>query len=219
MTYRNLAISIERNVVGGYRATDNRSQVMGFGSSEAEALLEYYAAAVQANVFDADDLTPLLQRVKLLWPTDFKVYTQRFGERPEFYAKFRLPGHEGVDIRAPFGAPVRACARGVVTMAGWHPKRGRDHPYGFQVRIRHVFADGEYETIYAHLREDSAVVKVGDEVHAGIQIASADSTGNSSAAHLHLSLKKIGAKNGGYGELIDPAPFFVDGPFTGQETG
>ena len=55
-------------------------------------------------------------KLALVWPTDFRVYTQKFGQRPEFYGKFGLPGHEGVDIRAPNGANVYACAEGVVTL-------------------------------------------------------------------------------------------------------
>jgi len=149
------------------------------------------------------------QRLALVWPTDFKVYTQKFGARPEFYGKFGLPGHEGVDIRAPTGANVYACAEGVVALVGW---RKAGHPYGYSVRLRHKRSDGEYETVYAHLQEGSAMVKEGDMVNARQPIALADNTGNSSAAHLHLSLKKIGAKNGGYGEIIDPEPFFIDGP-------
>jgi len=149
------------------------------------------------------------QALKLVWPTDIKVYTQKFGERPEFYSQFGLPGHEGVDIRAPSGSNVYACADGVVTQAGW---RKPNHPYGYSIRMRHKRIDGEYETIYAHLVDGSSKVNVGDRVKAGQLIAFGDNTGNSSASHLHLSLKKIGAKNGGYGELIDPEPFFVDGP-------
>jgi murein DD-endopeptidase MepM/ murein hydrolase activator NlpD len=149
------------------------------------------------------------QKLTLVWPSDFKVYTQKFGLRPEFYSKFGLPGHEGVDIRAPNGTNVYACADGVVILVGW---RKAGHPYGYSVRIRHKRVDGEYETIYAHLTENSAKVKEGDTVTAGQLIALADNTGNSSAAHLHLSLKKIGAKNGGYGEIIDPEPFFIDAP-------
>lgn len=153
------------------------------------------------------------QKLTLVWPTDFKVYTQHFGERPEFYERFHLPGHEGVDIRCPNGRKVYACADGVVSRVGqrWRAV-GQEHPYGYHIRIRHKRVDGEYETIYAHLTEGSAKVNVGDTVKAGQLIALADNTGNSSAAHLHLSLKKIGAKNGGYGEIIDPAPFFVNGP-------
>jgi len=149
------------------------------------------------------------QPLKLVWPSDFKVYTQKFGQRPEFYSKFGLPGHEGVDIRAPTGSNVYAAADGVVTLVGW---RKAGHPYGYSIRIRHKRIDGEYETIYAHLDEGSGKVNVGDTVKAGQLIGLGDNTGNSSASHLHLSLKKIGAKNGGYGELIDPEPFFVDAP-------
>src|SRR3990170_480719 len=29
--------------------------------------------------------------LKLVWPTDYRVYTQRFGERPEYYERFGLP--------------------------------------------------------------------------------------------------------------------------------
>ncbi|HEY4688501.1 MAG TPA: M23 family metallopeptidase [Anaerolineae bacterium] len=152
---------------------------------------------------------PEEQKLTLVWPTDFKVYTQKFGERPEYYGKFGLPGHEGVDVRAPTGSNVYACADGIVTLAGW---RSPNHPYGYSVRIQHKRSDGMYETIYAHLTDGSAKVKQGDAVTAGQLIALADNTGNSSAAHLHLSLKKIGAKNGGYGELVDPEPFFTNAP-------
>jgi murein DD-endopeptidase MepM/ murein hydrolase activator NlpD len=145
-----------------------------------------------------------MTQLRLVWPTDHKVYTQKFGQRPEFYNKFGLPGHEGVDLRAPNGTNIYACAEGVVVLAGW---RKAGHPYGYSIRLRHKCSDGEYETIYAHLQEGSARVHVGEVVTAGQLIGLADSTGNSSAAHLHLSLKKIGAKNGGYGELIDPEPF------------
>ncbi len=149
------------------------------------------------------------EKLTLVWPSDYKVYTQKFGQRPEYYGQFGLPGHEGVDIRAPNGTNIYACADGVVTLVGW---RKAGHPYGYSVRIRHKRVDGEYETIYAHLTEGSGKVKEGDAVKAGQLIALADNTGNSSAAHLHLSLKKIGAKNGGYGEIIDPEPFFIDAP-------
>jgi murein DD-endopeptidase MepM/ murein hydrolase activator NlpD len=116
--------------------------------------------------------------------------------RPEFYSKFDLPGHEGVDIRAPSGSNIYACATGVVKLVAvnWRPgQAGRTamHPYGYHVRLRHKRMDGEYETIYAHLTEGSAKVKEGEHVMAGQLIALADNTGNSSANHLHLSLKKI----------------------------
>jgi murein DD-endopeptidase MepM/ murein hydrolase activator NlpD len=160
---------------------------------------------------------PEEQKLKLVWPTDHKVITQRFGMRPEYYGQFGLPGHEGLDIRAPNGANIYACADGVVNLVlvNWRAGTGgrrADHPYGYHVRVRHKRADGEYETIYAHCQEGSAKVKEGDVVTAGQLIALGDSTGNVSGAHLHLTLKKIGAKNGGYGEIVNPEPFFDNLP-------
>ena len=198
-------------VAGRFEAGDNRSRIVGAGATEAEAVMEWYSQAVKAGALDPESPTPPpvkmeSQLLALLWPTDFPVYTQKFGERPEVYGKFGLPGHEGVDIRAKEGSFVYACADGVVTNVGW---KNPDHPYGYAIRIAHKRIDGEYLTVYAHLMDNSARVQVGQEVRAGQLIARADSTGNVTGAHLHLSLKKRGVTNGGYGELIDPEPFLV----------
>ncbi len=165
----------------------------------------------------APAVKPEQQKLTLVWPSDFKVYTQNFGKRPEFYGKFGLPGHEGVDIRAPNGSSIYACADGVVSRVGMrYLPDGREHAYGYQIRIRHKRIDGDYETIYAHLQDGSARVKEGDTVTAGQPIAQADNTGNSQAPHLHLSLKKSGATQRGETnyphDLVNPEPFFVDAP-------
>ena len=80
------------------------------------------------------------------------------------------------------------------------------HPYGIHVRLRHQ--DG-YRTIYAHLHR--ALVAVGQHVKAGEQIGLANSTGNSTGSHLHLTLKKEGASAAGMtnypSDIIDPTPF------------
>lgn len=133
------------------------------------------------------------------WPTDYQVITQRFGARPEYYGQWGLPGHEGVDIRAPFGAAVYAAAAGTV----YRMERDESQSnYGIHVRIEH---QNGYKTIYAHLREVD--VEEGQTVTAGQQIASADSTGNSSGSHLHFGMKRPGGMLGWPYDLIDPEPF------------
>ncbi len=149
---------------------------------------------------------------RLRWPTEFGVITQRFRERPGVYAAYGLPGHEGLDFRAPTGTKVFACADGVVTRVDIDPAHSHDaknFPYGFQVRIQH--ADG-YLTVYAHLQQVNVVV--GQQVQAGDIIALANATGNTGnppAAHLHLSLKLAGATAAHLtdfpNDLIDPEPF------------
>ncbi|MFN2145137.1 MAG: peptidoglycan DD-metalloendopeptidase family protein [Anaerolineales bacterium] len=144
-------------------------------------------------------------RLYLFWPTDYDTVLQPFGANAELYASYGLPGHEGIDIRAPHGANVYACADGEVYLV---EDGHNEHNYGIQVRIRHTTG---YRTIYAHL--EKALVKVGEQVKARQLIGRADSTGNSTGNHLHLTLKKDGASERGETDypldIIDPTPFFV----------
>ena len=154
-----------------------------------------------------DDILPRFakDRLYLFWPTDYGTILQPFGAHSEIYMQYGLPGHEGIDIRAPHGSNVYACAEGEVYLVddGTH-----QHNYGRQVRIRHP--EG-YRTIYAHL--ERTLVKVGDKVKPRQLIGRADSTGNSTGNHLHLTLKKDHATDKGETDypldIIDPTPFLV----------
>ena len=139
------------------------------------------------------------------WPTLHIHVTQPFAARPEVYSRWNLPGHEGVDLRARLSEPIFAVATGKV----YQVRNYQDgHNYGTRVRIRHRQG---YRTIYAHL--SSTLVREGQIVYAGQPIGRAGSTGNSSAAHLHLTLKNDRAARGrelyiGYPyEIIDPSPY------------
>ena len=139
------------------------------------------------------------------WPTDHKVITQEFGNNPEYYDQFDLPGHEGVDIRAPHGSNIYAVADGEV----YEVKPEDGHNYGVRVRIR----SGKYRHIYAHLLD--VAVSVGDSVVAGQVIGRADDTGNSFGSHLHLTLKSDDARDGGEDyigypyDIVDPTPYLL----------
>ncbi|HLE61985.1 MAG TPA: M23 family metallopeptidase [Pyrinomonadaceae bacterium] len=135
------------------------------------------------------------------------VVTQAFGINPARYKPFGLPGHEGLDIRAVRGAHIYAIADGQVIKVALYGA------YGYQVRVQHVRDDRIYESIYAHGIDGSAAVKVGDSVVAGQLLMLADSTGNSSGSHLHLTLKCVGATARGETnfprDIIDPTPFLL----------
>ena len=140
------------------------------------------------------------------WPTDSKVVTQKWGNDPTYYAQYGLPGHEGADIRAAHGSPIRSVAAGTVAALNLNPDA---HNYGIFVRIDH--ADG-WQTTYAHL-ERTAVVK-GQVVVGGHVIGYADDTGNSFGSHLHLGLKRPGKTyKDQYGawpySLFDPTPYLT----------
>ncbi len=144
-------------------------------------------------------------RFYLFWPTEYPTVVQSFGANPEIYSRYGLPGHEGIDLRAPQGSNVYACAAGQV----YFIEEGEtNHNYGTHVRIQH--SQG-YRTVYAHLGQ--VLVKVGDQVKARQLIGRADSTGNSVGQFLHLTLKKDQATAKGETDyprdIIDPTPFLV----------
>lgn len=135
-------------------------------------------------------------------PVKSPVIHRAFGADPDSFAAWGLPGHEGVDFRAPPGEPVYAAAEGIVVMAAERP----DHPYGTQVRIQHRRPDGTYVTIYGHLMPGTLEVQVGERVQPGQPLGRAGSRG-----FIHWMLKKGGARNGPYGDILDPMPYLVWG--------
>jgi murein DD-endopeptidase MepM/ murein hydrolase activator NlpD len=143
--------------------------------------------------------------LRLKWPVDSSIITQPFGANPQYYGPLlgKLGcGHEGIDFRAGLGANVYACADGEVYAVYY------GGAYGNQVRLLHT--DG-YRTIYAHLQQSK--VRIGDRVLAGQLIGLADSTGNSTGSHLHVTLKKDGATLRGEtkypNDIIDITPFLT----------
>ncbi len=87
--------------------------------------------------------------------------------------------HEGVDILAERGTPVRAAAYGLVIYAG-DGMRG----YGNAVVLDH---GEEITTLYGHL--DRIQVQSGDVVAPGQRIGTVGDTGNATTPHLHFELR------------------------------
>ena len=90
--------------------------------------------------------------------------------------------HKGVDIAAPVGTPIVAAAPGVVVTSGWN-----SGGYGNLVVIQHP--DGS-RTLYAH--NSRLLVRKGQEVEQGQQIAAMGSTGFSTGPHLHFEVHPSG---------------------------
>jgi murein DD-endopeptidase MepM/ murein hydrolase activator NlpD len=91
--------------------------------------------------------------------------------------------HNGVDYRAPFGAPVASVSGGVVTLAGWTGGGGRT------VRIRH--ASG-YESEYLHLSSIASGIRVGTRVGQGELVGLVGASGLATGPHLHYGLRRDG---------------------------
>lgn len=99
------------------------------------------------------------------------------------YHDWRL--HEGVDLGAGgCGAPIWAVNDGWVTYAG--PKGG----YGYLIEIDH---GGGLSTRYAHMYASDVLVRTGQQVHGGDNIARVGSSGTSTRCHLHFEVRVGGA--------------------------
>lgn len=86
--------------------------------------------------------------------------------------------HRGVDWATPIGTPVVASNTGTVVTAGWVSG------YGYAVYINH--SDGR-QTRYGHLSK--VLVKVGQTVTQGQQIALSGNTGRSTGPHVHFEIR------------------------------
>jgi murein DD-endopeptidase MepM/ murein hydrolase activator NlpD len=114
--------------------------------------------------------------------------------------------HPGVDIRVPMGTPVRSIANGIVEQV-----REDAGGYGYYVVIRHPHipdpANPKKETVlhsvYAHL--SSQLVREGDIVEKGQEIALSGQSGFVTGPHLHFQIDR------------DDAPWHPYWPFTGAE--
>ena len=121
---------------------------------------------------------------RMAWPAQ-GVLTQGFGPSPYWFEpSIRVAGvvyphfHTGIDIAAPWGAPVYAAMAGRVEYAGW------EGGYGYTVVLLH---DGGLRTLYGHLSRWS--VHVGQRVAQGAVIAAAGATGNATGPHLHFEVR------------------------------
>ncbi|HEY9625868.1 MAG TPA: LysM peptidoglycan-binding domain-containing protein [Coleofasciculaceae cyanobacterium] len=132
------------------------------------------------SLSDADAFLPEGTRSNgYIWPTR-GLLTSGYGWR---WGRM----HAGIDIAADTGTPIYAAATGVVQYSDWN-----SGGYGNLVEILHP--DGSF-TRYAHLNR--SLVREGQRVRQGEQIAEMGSTGYSTGPHLHFEVhpKSSGAVN------------------------
>ena len=120
------------------------------------------------------------------WPLRGVLYA-RFGK------KGREP-HDGIDLAAPAGTPVKTAQEGSVLYAG--EQRG----YGLIVIIQH---SEHLITLYAHNRD--LRVRTGQKVRRGQVIATVGESGKTSGPQLHLEVR-VGGKPVDPLDYLGPLP-------------
>jgi murein DD-endopeptidase MepM/ murein hydrolase activator NlpD len=125
----------------------------------------------------------------LEWPLDGGHVVGEYGcSQFEFYppANGCDHFHNGIDLVAPYGAPILASGDGIVVYVGWNWADGLDPAW-----IVIVAHSETMRTWYAHLLPKRPV-EVGDAVKAGDIIGYEGNTGNSTGAHLHWMVELDG---------------------------
>lgn len=185
--------TLEANPLYGVDAELGRRAFLA--SSDVESMIRR-ANLLQASWSEAVDSLQvrhaLLQSTPSIFPTD-GIVTSGFSRSRMHPILHRARPHNGLDIVAPRGAPIRASANGVVSHAS------RLGAYGLVVEVDHGYG---YRTRYAHM--SSISVRVGQRVERGEMVGRVGNTGLSVSPHLHYEVIVNG-------EPVNPSLYILDG--------
>lgn len=149
---------------------------------EFEEQLHEYEAKLK-YIFNPN-LIPKVGSKVLHWPLDKVWITQYFGNTR--FAKsgaYNGKGHNGIDLGAGIGTPVKAALAGSVVETGNTDAYPGCYSYGKWVLIKH---GNGLATLYAHLSKIK--VSAGQRVRTGQVIAYSGNTGYTTGPHLHFTV-------------------------------
>jgi murein DD-endopeptidase MepM/ murein hydrolase activator NlpD len=133
-----------------------------------------YMGILESRLFDVRAKKKLMPTVR---PVDVDWNASSFGWRIDPITGQNAM-HEGIDFLVEPGTPVHAAAGGVVVVAQFHPQ------YGYMIDVDH---GNDFITRYAH--NSKLLVKPGDVVQRGAEIALSGSTGRSTGPHVHFEVR------------------------------
>lgn len=124
---------------------------------------------------------PVAAKGILRWPLDNVFVTQQFGKTFVSGRLYSSGTHDGIDLRASIGTPIRAALSGTVleTNLGAVPSC----QYGKWVIVKH---NNGLATLYAHLSD--ILVSPGQSVGTGMVLGYAGDTGYATGPHLHFTV-------------------------------
>jgi murein DD-endopeptidase MepM/ murein hydrolase activator NlpD len=152
----------------------------------------YKPQSKPSEVVRASSRTPaFVSKGRLAWPLSAARVASTFGPRNGDF-------HDGVDFAAVTGTPIFSAHRGQVIYAD-----NDISGYGNLVIVR---GEDRLNTVYAH--NDEILVREGQRVERGQQIATVGMTGHANGPHLHFEVRARDSK--GRYVAIDPWPLLAE---------
>lgn len=116
-------------------------------------------------------------------PLHYKRISSPFGARRMHPLLHIVRPHQGVDLAAPRGTPIKAASDGRIVY------RGRKGGYGEAIIIKH---NRKYTTLYAHMSRFASHLHIGSRVREGRVIGYVGMTGLATGPHLHYEFRIYG---------------------------
>lgn len=176
-----------------YSKCENLIETLNLSLSEAEKLEEKYEEEKEAEAKELDKFIEELEKKKgqtqnvaegeFMWPVPVSVkrISSGFGNRKDPFTG-KASYHSGIDIPGAAGTKIFASNNGTVIKV---VNDATESTYGKYVMIDH---GGGVYTLYAHCRK--LLVKEGQYVTKGTQIAEMGTTGRSTGNHLHFEVRE-----------------------------
>lgn len=166
-------------------------------SQSAELRLDALPGDPNAKPLDVKYLLPLRQDV-------FRI-DQGYGGS---FSHTDPENRYAIDFAATTGTPVQAARAGVVMQVeSDFDKAGlKLEKYGGRANLIRILHDDGSMAVYAHLKTEGVLVRIGQRVRAGQQIGLSGNTGFTTGPHLHFAVQV------NRGMRLESLPFKMTGP-------
>ncbi len=182
----NAAQRAQSDLLAQTKSQESTYQAIIAQKKAQEASFEQALSDLQAKLqvaVNPSQITPGGKGI-LQWPLDSVQVTQYFGNTPFAQSgAYSGKGHNGIDLRASIGTPVKAALSGTILGTGNTDAIRGCYSYGKWVLIKH---GNGLDTLYAHLSQIS--ISEGQPVSTGQVIGFSGATGYATGPHLHFGV-------------------------------
>ncbi|MDO8521938.1 MAG: peptidoglycan DD-metalloendopeptidase family protein [bacterium] len=179
-------VKAQKELLAQTKAQESTYQNIIAQKMAQEAAFEQALSDLQSKLQYTVSQADILKAGKgiIRWPLDAVRITQHFGNTAFARAgAYNGKGHNGIDLAAQIGTPVKAALSGVVVGTGNTDSVRGCYSFGKWVLIKH---NNGLDTIYAHLSQIG--ISAGQSVATGQVIGYSGQTGYATGPHLHFGV-------------------------------